>query len=236
MGCYGLARHVFVCRDEEYIVVLDVKRDRYFALEATKTAALTFLLPGWPAPPPEQPPAEPSAQQAAAPLLREGWLVEKSAGSKEATPVQAPLPQADLMEVAGSGAARLRLRTIIAFVAASVFAKFALRFWRFERVVDWVARRKARHSDDGAEFDPERARQLIDAFVRLRVFLFSSREECLHDSLAVLAFLAQHGVFPSWVFGVRARPFEAHCWVQYRGIVCNDTVEQVSSYIPIMVV
>ena len=236
MACYGLARHVFVCRDEEYVVVLDLKRDRYFALEAAKTAALTPVLPGWPVPAPAQPIAEPAAERAAAPLLQQGWLVEGLIGSKKATPVQAPLPQTDLMERADAAAVGLRLRTIIAFITASVFAKFALRFWRFERVVDWVSRRKARHTDDGVPFDPERVRQLIDTFGRLRVFLFSSREKCLQDSLAVLAFLAQHGLFPNWVFGVRARPFEAHCWVQYAGIVCNDTVEQVSSYVPIMVV
>jgi hypothetical protein len=70
----------------------------------------------------------------------------------------------------------------------------------------------------------------------MRVFLFSSREECLHDSLAVLEFLARHELFPTWVFGVRARPFAAHCWVQHADIVLNDTFEHVSSYVPIMVV
>jgi hypothetical protein len=70
----------------------------------------------------------------------------------------------------------------------------------------------------------------------MRAFLFSTRDECLHDSLAVLEFLARHQLFPSWVFGVRARPFAAHCWVQHDGFVCNDTVEHVSGYVPIMVV
>ena len=41
MARYGLAKHVFVCADEEYIVVLDVKQDRYFTLEAARTAALS---------------------------------------------------------------------------------------------------------------------------------------------------------------------------------------------------
>jgi hypothetical protein len=50
MARYGLAKHVFVCGDEEYVIVLDVKQDRYFTLDATRTAALAPLLPGWPAP------------------------------------------------------------------------------------------------------------------------------------------------------------------------------------------
>jgi hypothetical protein len=35
---------------------------------------------------------------------------------------------------------------------------------------------------------------------------------------------------------VQTRPFAAHCWVQHGDIVCNDTVEHVSGYTPIMVV
>jgi hypothetical protein len=54
--------------------------------------------------------------------------------------------------------------------------------------------------------------------------------------LALLEFLARYEVLPRWVFGVRARPFVAHCWVQYEDIVFNDTVEHVASYTPIMVV
>lgn len=244
MARYGLARHVFVCRDEEFIVVLDLKQDRYFALEAAKTAPLGAVLPGWPAPPPPQGSVstEQATAEVAAPLVRRGWLLEGQADSgasgpprKEATPVVAPTPETELIRTTDVGRAKLGLRTVVAFVVASVLAKFVLRFWRFERVIARVAGRKSRHV--GREpSDLERMRQLVDAFDRLRVFLFSSREECLHDSLAVIEFLAQHGVFPDWVFGVRARPFIAHCWVQTRGVVCNDTVEHVSTYVPIMVV
>jgi Transglutaminase-like superfamily len=162
-------------------------------------------------------------------------LLEPAAAGKNPEPVQAPPPEAALSDD-GTGAGRVGLTTVFAFVVASVFAKFVLRFWRFERVVNRVAARNARHRDPARPFDLERARQLMDAFARLRVFLFSTREECLHDSLAVLEFLARHDLFPSWVFAVRARPFAAHCWVQHAGVICNDTVEHVSGYVPIMVV
>ena len=237
MARYGLARHVFVCRDEEYIVVLDLKRDRYFALEAAKTAALSPVLPGWPAPLPEQAPTQQEIEQAAAPLLRQGWLLEGSAG-KEATPARVPAALADLTGAEDAARAKVGVRTVVAFVAASIFAKFALRFFRFERVIRRVAARNAKRANRTTPqpSDSERVRQLVDAFVRMRVFLFTAREECLHDSLAVLEFLARHEIFPSWVFAVRARPFAAHCWVQYEDVVCNDSVEHVSSYVPIMMV
>jgi hypothetical protein len=242
MARFGLARHVFVCRDEDHVVVLDLKRDRYFALEAAKTAVLTQALPGWPVAPPDGPVTEAEVIAVAAPLLRRGWLLEPPGTGKDPQPVQAPPPVTTLSDELGNElgerGGRVGVGTVYAFVMASVFAKFALRFWRFERVVQRVAARNARHRerDPAQHFDPNRVRELMSAFARLRVFLFSTREECLHDSLAALEFLARHDLFPSWIFGVRARPFAAHCWVQYDGVVCNDTVEHVSGYTPIMVV
>jgi Transglutaminase-like superfamily len=237
MARYRLARHVFLCRDEEFIVVLDLKQDRYFALEAAKTVPLGPALPGWPVPPPLEGTvsSETAAEEAAAPLVRRGWLLEGAADAKEATPVVAPRAETELISTTGVSHAKFGVRTVIAFVVASILAKFVLRFWRFERVIRRVTERKSRRVND-EPMDMERMRQLVDAFDRMRVFLFSSREECLHDSLAVLEFLARHGIFPTWVFGVRARPFIAHCWVQSGGVVCNDTVEHVSAYVPIMLV
>jgi hypothetical protein len=238
MARYGLAKHVFVCADEEYIVVLDVKQDRYFTLEAARTAALRPLLPGWPAPPAASSSSdgpEIAADEAAAPLLRQGWLLELPATSKEATPARLAPPQTELLGDSTAESARIGVRAVLNFVFAAVFAKLALRFWRFERLIRRVAARGAAQPDGGS-FDVVRARQLVDIFGRLRVFLFSHREECLHDSLALLEFLARYEVLPRWVFGVRARPFVAHCWVQYEDIVFNDTAEHVTSYTPIMVV
>jgi len=239
MARYGLAKHVFVCADEEYVIVLDVKQDRYFTLDAATTAALVPLLPGWPAvrtagasPGNRQ---ELAADEAAAPLLQQGWLLELPAPSKEATPVIPPLPETELLTGLTVAGATIHAHAVLTFVFASIFAKLALRFWRFERVIRRVAERKAAHQGAGT-LDVARARQLVDIFARLRVFLFSHREKCLHDSLALLEFLARYGIFPSWIFGVRARPFVAHCWVQDGDIVFNDTVEHVAAYTPIMVV
>ena len=239
MARYGLARHVFVCADEEYVVVLDVKQDRYFTLEAARTAALAPLLPGWPARPaggssgdgPEL-----TADEAAAPLLRQGWLLELPAASKEATPVRLTSPQTELLGDAATETSGIGVRALFNFVFAAVLAKLSLRFLRFERSIRRVAERRAAYSGAGGSLDIARARQLVDTFGRLRAFLFSHREECLHDSLALLEFLARYEVLPRWVFGVRARPFVAHCWVQYEDIVFNDTAEHVTSYTPIMVV
>ena len=161
MARYGLANHVFVCRDKDHIVVLDVKRDRYFSLDAARTAVLGPLLPGWPA---QETTASATgetavtAEAAAAPLVSQGWLLEAPAG-KEATPVQ-PSPAELELITDGEAPPKLSVGIVIAFVTAAVFAKFALRFWRFERVIRRVCRRRAKYAAAATPPDIEQARRL----------------------------------------------------------------------------
>jgi hypothetical protein len=48
MARYALADHVFLCVSGEHLVLLDLKEDRYWALEASQTAGLASLVTGWP--------------------------------------------------------------------------------------------------------------------------------------------------------------------------------------------
>ena len=101
--------------------------------------------------------------------------------------------------------------------------------------IESVRVRKTRNAGRGGPSDFERARSLVSVFDRLRWF-YPRSYLCLFDSLALIHFLARFRVFPDWVFGVIADPFEAHCWVQAGGVVLNDTVERVSRLTPIMYV
>ena len=239
MARYALADHVFLCVSGEHLVLLDLKDDRYWALEASQTAGLASLVSGWPVK------GEGSADSEAAPspettaalevLQSRGLLADSIPPGKEATPVKAIPPARELISETDTSAGP-RLGSWISFFVASAFAKFALRTWRFERVIRRVRRRKEQVGARAGALDVERARKLVEAFTRYRIFLFSSKDECLYDSLALIEFLARYDLYPDWVFGVQTRPFAAHCWVQHSDIVFNDTVEHVSGYTPIMVV
>jgi hypothetical protein len=239
MARYGLADHVFVCVNGEHLVLLDLKADRYWALEAAQTVGLDAVIEGWPVGCDE--PADSrnnslSAEttEAIATLRGRGLLVEGVPPGKKATPVSANVPQRDWVSEPDA-ARRPRAASWMRFLAAAMRAKILLRVLPFQRVIQRVKRRKER-AGGGTSLDIARARELVQAFAHYRVFVFSSRNECLYDSLALLEFLAAYRIHPEWVFGVQTRPFEAHCWVQLGDIVCNDTVEHVSGYTPIMVV
>jgi len=239
MAQYALADHVFVCLNGEHLVLLDLKEDRYWALEAAQTAGLGSLVPGWPVTAADGTAGvagpSPEATEAVDVLKGRGLLTEGIPPGKDATPVTSVTPTKELICDTETSAGPRR-GSWMAFFVASTFAKFALRVWPFERVIQRVRRRKQLMASKAGRFDIERARKLVEAFARYRVFLFSSKNECLHDSLALIEFLARYGIYPDWVFGVQTRPFAAHCWVQQQDVVFNDTVEHVSGYTTIMVV
>lgn len=74
------------------------------------------------------------------------------------------------------------------------------------------------------------------AYEKLRPLAYTARERCLYDSLALLNFLAGEGLFPTWVIGVRTRPFGAHSWLQSGPVVLNDLHDHVRRFRPILVV
>lgn len=60
-------------------------------------------------------------------------------------------------------------------------------------------------------------------------------DRCLMRSLAFARLCRSHGHRVHIVFGVRAAPFAAHCWVQRGDEVLNDRVEEIAPFTPIMV-
>lgn len=234
MARYALAEHVFVCVNGEQLVFLDLKEDRYWALEASRTADLGVCVSGWPVPMTADGAVRSETDGLLEVLRERGILVGNKPPGKDATPVAARPPLTELLSEA-EALSEPAIRCTWGILVASVAAKLALQLCPLERVVRRVRRRKLARAG-GAELDVRHARRLVGAFVRYRVFLFSSRDQCLYDSLSLLEFLARHRIYPDWVFAVQTRPFAAHCWIQHGSIVFNDTVEHVSGYTPIMVV
>jgi hypothetical protein len=119
------------------------------------------------------------------------------------------------------------------FFISSTKAARQLRDQPFPSIVELVRARKRRNADPARPFDFERAHSLSAVFASLRLF-FPRPYQCLFDSLALINLLARFRLYPDWVFGVIAEPFEAHCWVQAGGVVLNDTIKRVSAFTPIM--
>jgi len=244
MPQYALAGHVFVCLQGEHVVFLDVQKDRYFALEAQQTGGLDALVRGWPvratsdvrAPDGDDIDAVQSALIAL--LLERGLLSTEPQSGKAATPVSVGPTARELSAEGHEGPTPVGVATFWRFLVSALTASLVLRFGGFERAVRRVGRRNEtrRRLAASDDFDEQRVHALVATFNALRPYFFTAKDMCLFETLAFSEFLARHRIFPQWVFGVQARPFAAHCWLQQGGVVLNDTTDHVGRYTPIMVV
>jgi hypothetical protein len=236
---FFLQSHAFLSKARRHWVILDVNRDKYLCVDRSQFESLGPWLHGW-----EEVAAERECG-AAAPadeaialaheLLRLGILSESVDGAKAARPVAYPLPT-EALDVEAPVASRISsCMHAPAFFLSCARASRKLRDHSFQSVVSSVRARKQRNRDSSEWPDLERLRFRTSVFGSLRLF-YPRNYQCLFDSLALINFLARANMYPDWIFGVSADPFEAHCWVQTGRVVLNDTIERVSAFTPIMCV
>jgi hypothetical protein len=238
-GPYFLQRHIFICRGKRHWVILDVNRDKYLCVDRRQFETLGPSLQGWEeSTSPSKPAAPPVSEDAVAlanDLLALDILSDRATHAKDACPTAYPLPTEAIDPDSPLRSRRSSAAHAGSFFLNSARASRELRRQRFQLIVAAVRARKSRNASRAARPDFERTRSLLSVFERLRLF-YPRSYLCLFDSLALIHFLARFDVYPDWVFGVNADPFEAHCWVQAGNVVLNDTVARVSAFTPIMCV
>jgi Transglutaminase-like superfamily len=235
-GPYYLARDVYVCVTTDYPVLFDLRRDHYAGVTRGQTQILSKYVSGWPQthdgdPRILSPQAESSPPTEVDSVLKRwidrGWLTRDANAGKPAQPLALERPHRALIEWELDSRPRVRAADWVGFIRAILIAKYSLKHQALFEIVERVRIRKAQRGRDAERLDVERVRSLVGAFLCLRPLLFAGRSQCLLDSLALLEFLAPHGIFPTWVFGVQTRPWAAHCWIQTGDTVWNDLPENV---------
>jgi len=229
---YALSTQVHACEANGVLIFLDLRRDEYFSLDRATSRLLAPVLSGAG----RGVELDDERQRAMRPtveLLLRRKLITSLGDSVDppnvltldrATSSLAPIPPCELADIPA-------VRCVEFFRAAAV-ATAKLRWWSIARTVESIQARRRRLTTN---CDPHKAAELLSAYGALRP-LYPKRYVCLFDSLAALEFLSRQGCFPKWVFGVKASPFAAHCWLQAGDCVLNDSIENVSAYTPIMTV
>jgi hypothetical protein len=220
-------------------ILLDLKRNRYFGIGTRETRALSTLALNWSDASGaglEVEPLAPDAAIAMADALIDAGLLSRDAPADRSSFCGARLDLSSALTSAGHELSRetsLRLAHIAAFLGALAWTRRALRSRSLYSIASEVRDRKlAAH---GA-FDPQRAIELVGIFRRLRPHTFAARDRCLFHSLALVTFMSRHAVFPTWVIGVRAKPWGAHAWVQQDQLLLDANPEHVCEYTPILTV
>jgi hypothetical protein len=235
-SAYFLRSHVFLARAPRHWVILDVHRDKYLCVERRQFESLGPWIQGWEPVMPLSPRASPPPSDALAlaeQLVSVDILSRTSEQTKPARSTDYALPTEELATDSPAAERRSRWPRSVGFLLSCMRASSSLRDKGFAATIERVRARKHPGKSDRQAFDPQRGRSLITSFNDLRLF-YARPYVCLFDSLALINFLARYGLYPDWVFGVSADPFEAHCWVQAGNVVLNDTLERVSAFTPIM--
>lgn len=208
--------HVAYCFSAGRPIFMDINRNRYFAVsERVGGLFRTFVQDGRV--------DSPSDLEL---LVRKGLLARSEAAAS-------PRRQAITVKRERPIRAKGGLDPIVAAkVAGSVWAaRRELAHRPFAKIYARLVQRR------NTLVDPVESQlgQLCATFQRHRAVV-PIRSVCLHDSIALLDFLAREGARADLVFGVTASPFSAHCWLQRDDQVLNDHLDRVVTFTPIVVV
>ena len=216
---YTLRDGLSFCRIEDRTLFLDIGRDRYFALPAHLDDGFQRLING------------DATTASAAALVRLGLILPTS-GPARLAPTVAMAPRKSALECPADHAASA---SMLAIAASHAVAGLLLRVSSLRAVVARAKRRRERQAKRRHRQPLATADALSRAFLRSNL-LVSGNDRCLFKAIALTDFLAWHGHFPHLVFGVRLRPFSAHCWVQDGDVLLSDRIERVGAFKPILVV
>jgi hypothetical protein len=231
---YWLSPHVHVCLTADGAVLLDLRRDKYLGIGREHTAMLGAVIVGWPAGVEAGLVPSPGVEKLLQQMVSTGLLTHDPQLGKEARCPDIGHPSVTLMVTDLDHRPRTSARDALRVSMAAARARTLLKWRSLESVVARVRERKQRSAT--GELDLHAARPLVEAFLYWRPLFFTSKDECLFDSLVLLELLARHRLYPDWLFGVSTRPFRAHSWVQAGACVLNDLPERVARFTPILAV
>lgn len=236
---FWVPTYIRACPTTTGAVVLDLKRCRYFGIGANELNALMsfgadMTLSG------AVPPCQSSISQSDIPLRTIEALIAAGLLAREPpTEAAVPSPRIDLDGTLMSVGYEIHCRApthaahLVNFLRACAWAWRAKHYRTLYEIVREVGAAKSRFSHP---LDIELTSELACTFRRLRPLAFATREQCLFHALALVKFLSFYRMFPTWVIGVRARPWSAHSWVQTGNLLLDANPEHVCEYTPILTI
>lgn len=215
------------CRVDDYLVFLDVRRDRYFRLPSPLEQAFVAQSNGWEC-----------ARADLNRLVEIGILTDAMSLQNRLANPHFTIPQRSAVEQSRR-AEKPRATSLLDALALTLATRWQLKTRALKDVLTaLVSYRECRTEQADVESNNLAREQLVEAsamFRRARLYV-PVDTSCLLDSIALVKFLARRGLYASIVFGVACDPFSAHCWVQAGTFVLNDTVGNAKAFTPIRMV
>lgn len=218
-----LRGNVEYCVAAGEVVLLDLERGRYSTLTPDCRNAFLRLVKG-------RGLVDEADRQTLEALRRPGYLIE-GAQSVWANGVMALDVAQDDFDLPDG--LKVRAPLLVHVIFSQWVLATHLRIFSLSAVLKYVRRSKKGLSIRTTDSD-RIIQSVVNAF-EMSSFLLGRTDRCLVRSLAMFMMLQRRGVSSRLIFGVRADPFAAHCWVERNGAVLNDVAENVRCFTPIMV-
>jgi hypothetical protein len=225
---YLLSRQAHVCVANDTVFILDSTTGKYLSIDQDKAASLGSLIVDWPIEPNNF--AAPTVLQA---LIDRCLITKDPQLGKPATPSRIQLPTNWLRDGQPRGCPDIAVSDFCKFSIAAAYAIYGKRFRPFSHTVLRVEKRK--NATQGRQVDMGQLASLVRVFDWLRPLGFKKTNECFLYCLALNEFLSKYDIYPTWIFAVRARPFVAHCWLQYGDQALTDIPFNLRRMVPILV-
>lgn len=236
---YWVPSHVRACVTATGAVLLDLQRNRYYAIGPKEASSLAALALNWSAASTQTDTSQEELTVAEATRIADGLVRERLLSSEpvpEAPFKTVPIDMHAALTSGGYEAPRhlsLRLHHIARFLRACLWARRAVRSQRLYTIACNLSQAKAQARSTN---DVQRAIELVTTFRRLRPYRFAASDQCLFHALALVKFLSHYNTFPTWVIAVRSRPWAAHSWVQMGDLVLDASPEEISGFTPILAI
>lgn len=209
---YGLRTGVTFCAVGDAWFFLDLPNDRYACLIGASAQRFGAFVDGRLAEP----------REAFAPLA--GMIAEGDCAPLSPFRLAAQ-PAADLALTSSSS---LSLRLAATFALGT-----AARALGHQSLADIVERLRTCKMQIGDRSQDVPVEEIAHA-IQFAGSILGAQDRCLALSIACAHMLVRRNIRPELVFGVKDRPFEAHCWVQVGACIVNDTLERVRAFTPIL--
>lgn len=212
-----LAPGLSFCIAEDRIIFLDLVGDRYFRLHAEEEQAFRRLITD----------TGESDDTEIRSIVSIDRLIRNVSEPGRPGPIVAPACSGAFIP---DSTARPDVRTLLRALAGQVHASWLSRRRPLGTIIARL--RSIRVSSPAGA-------SAMSGIVRAHAkadLLYSAHDRCLAKSIALVTALRRSGIDAHLIFGVTARPFAAHCWVQSDGMVINGDVALTRLFTPILVV
>ena len=236
---YLLADGVHACKLDDAAVFLDLRSNRYIAVSPSSMGSLNETVEGFTSLGSSSCSLEQKGEQADSEirsLLARGILTDSRRRGKPARRAVIQASQAFTPGQRPSTPRTIRASHIARFAASVLYCTWTLQRHRPKSIIDRMAGLRERHVEQAASGGTDVAAQLVEIFRRLRTFTYTAKDHCLLDSLILADFLFRNGLIPTFIIGIRTKPFLAHAWVQIGDCVMDDKLESLENLTPILVV